>query len=70
MALTSTFSADPIEEAQWRAFVRKALLEADAKPLAETVEGLSTFILPPVFAAARGKPFKMKWDLGGPWEPS
>lgn len=68
LALTPTFSADPIKEAQWRAFLRKALLVAETKTLAETVEDLIAFILLPTFAAAEGKAFKMKWPPGGPWE--
>jgi nucleotidyltransferase AbiEii toxin of type IV toxin-antitoxin system len=68
LALTPTFSADPIKDAQWRAFLRKALLVADTKTLAETVEDLSAFILPPTFAAAEGKAFKMRWPPSGGWE--
>jgi Nucleotidyl transferase AbiEii toxin, Type IV TA system len=70
LALTPTFSADPIKQSQWRAFLRKALLESDAKALGATVEELRAFILPPAVAAAEGTTLRMKWQPGGPWEAS
>ncbi|MCP3958710.1 MAG: nucleotidyl transferase AbiEii/AbiGii toxin family protein [bacterium] len=52
---------------QWKAFLRKSLLEGRALPLDETVATIRDFLMPAVNAAAKRKPFTMTWSPGGPW---
>lgn len=68
LALQSDFFDDPSKQAQWKAFLRKGRLETEAQSLQETVSKLSAFILPPAFAAAEARPFKMNWQPGGAWQ--
>jgi hypothetical protein len=68
LALRCNFFDDPTKQAQWKAFLRKGRLETEAKSLEETINELSAFILPPAFAAAEARLFKMNWQPGGTWQ--
>jgi hypothetical protein len=67
LALTPTFAEDTVKQTQWTAFLRKSHLEADGAALASVVAFLRMFLLPPVYAAAQGGPYRASWPLGGPW---
>ena len=63
-ALTEKFSEDAGKQALWKAFLRKARLDADNKTLADVVKDLDEFLLPPSIVAATAEPFTKKWRLG------
>jgi len=67
VALTENFSADPVKQAQWSAFLRKGRLEAEARMLTEIVKEIADFLLPPAYEAANGNPFGKRWAPRGPW---
>jgi Nucleotidyl transferase AbiEii toxin, Type IV TA system len=68
VALTENFSADPVKQAQWSAFLRKGRLEAEAGTLKEIVREIADFLLPPACESANGAPFGKNWPPGGPWQ--
>lgn len=70
MALTPEFSEDRSKQAQWDAFVRRGRLEVGRTRLGDVIALLRDFVLPPTFATAAGKPFDMRWPVGGPWQPA
>jgi hypothetical protein len=67
-ALTENFFADPTKLAQWKAFLRKGRLEAEAGMLDEVVKEIADFLLPPAYEAASGASFGKNWMPGGPWQ--
>ena len=66
VGLTAEFSQDATKQAQWRAFVTRSGLEANAPALDAVVEELRAFLLP-VIAATREPAFEQHWTPGGPW---
>ncbi len=66
VALRPEFSADPDKQTQWSAFSQRVVI-SPALTLEAVVEMLGRFLLPPVSAAASGKPFKQEWSAGGDW---
>jgi hypothetical protein len=58
-----------IEEknAQWKAFLNKSGLGADAKSLPEIADTLIEFLMPVSVAVAAGIAFKQAWKPSGPW---
>jgi hypothetical protein len=66
-ALTESFFADPTKQAQWKAFLRKGRLEAEARVLDEVVKEIADFLLPPAYETASGASFGKNWMPGGPW---
>lgn len=68
LALSVDFFGDVSKQAQWKAFLRKGRLEAEARTLEETVRDISAFILPPAYAAAESLPFRMAWQPSGTWQ--
>ena len=69
LALTSEFSEDRAKQAQWKAFLERGQLLADGHKLTDITNLLRDFLMPPTVAVAAGKPFKMRWPAGGPWQP-
>jgi hypothetical protein len=69
LALTPEFSEDRSKRAQWKAFLERGQLLADGHALTDVVALLRDFLMPPIVAVATGKPFKMHWPAGGPWQP-
>lgn len=67
LALSDEFSGDPGKKTQWAAFLRRLGHEADGTALAEVLEALKEFLLPPVIAAGRMEAFDRRWPPGGPW---
>lgn len=68
LAITGAFYDDPQRQAQWKGFLRRARLEAEAKPLADVALLIAEFLLPLTQAAATNRPFKKHWLLGGNWQ--
>lgn len=67
VALTATFTENPAKVAQWRAFLTRAGVAANAPALHDTAVLLSAFLLPPIAAAAASRPYEGHWSPGGPW---
>jgi hypothetical protein len=60
-------SENPVKQSQWQAFRRKSRLATDLPAIHEVFLVLRGFLLPPMSAAASGRPLTMKWFDGGPW---
>jgi hypothetical protein len=68
IALTNTFAVDKFKIFQWDAFVRKNRPDIKEKSLADIIDFLRSFLMPPVSALARKKDFYSTWLPGGPWQ--
>jgi predicted nucleotidyltransferase component of viral defense system len=66
LAFTPEFSASPAKQTQWRAFLRKSGLEADAS-LEDVTNALEKFLMPVVEAILRQRTIPAGWRPGGPW---
>lgn len=67
LAFTPEFSATPAKQTQWRAFLRKSGLEADAS-LQDVVNALEEFLMPVVEGVLRKRTTSSLWRAGGPWK--
>lgn len=67
LALSPEFYEDREKNAQWKAFLNKAKLNAEGKSLAEIAEALRTFLVPVYEAVARNEILKRNWKRDGPW---
>lgn len=67
LALSPEFYEDREKNAQWKAFLNKAKLNAEGKSLAEIAEALRMFLVPVSEAVARDELLKRNWERGGPW---
>jgi hypothetical protein len=67
LALTSEFYDDQQKKAQWKAFLSKAHLDSQGKPLSEIAESIRDFLMPVSTAVADGKEFNQNWRHAGPW---
>lgn len=64
--LTDAFAEDPQKQTQWRAFLARNAL--DPVPLADVLERLRGFLMPPLSAAARvGESCPSGWSPGTGW---
>ena len=63
----NAFIEDLDKQRQWRAFVRREPLLIDAPSLKESIREITSFMLPPLKAAALRINFSSKWINGGPW---
>ena len=63
----NAFIEDLDKQRQWRAFVRREPLLIDAPSLRESIREITSFMLPPLKAAALRINFGSKWINGGPW---
>jgi predicted nucleotidyltransferase component of viral defense system len=66
LAFTPEFSASPAKQTQWRAFVRKSGLEANAS-LQDVANSLDQFLMPVVEGILRKRTIPSLWRPGGPW---
>ncbi len=69
LGFTPEFSASPAKQTQWRAFLRKSGLEADAS-LQDVVNALNEFLMPVVEGILRKRTIPSLWRPGGPWKVS
>lgn len=67
-ALTNAFAVNKFKISQWDAFVRKNRLPIKEKSLANIIDFLHRFLMPPVSALARKRDFNNTWLPGGPWQ--
>lgn len=65
--LVESFSAAPVRVRQWEAFCKKSGLH-ESRPLAEVVERVAEFTLPPLHAVVKMASFAKRWKAGGPWK--
>jgi len=66
IALSAEFHDDESKQKQWKAFISKGGL-ATPPPLSDLIEGLTSFLLPPVKAILAGQGFDNRWSPPGPW---
>ncbi|MFZ1755524.1 MAG: nucleotidyl transferase AbiEii/AbiGii toxin family protein [Caldilineaceae bacterium] len=66
-AFLPIFYENPEKVTQWQAFVRRSRIETKGADLAQIVADISTFLLPPLQAAANGQSFAASWKPKGPW---
>ncbi len=59
--------ADERHETQWRAFLRRNLIEHPAT-LGEAIAVIDTFLRPVLVALSRGDHPPRNWPVGGPWQ--
>lgn len=67
LGLSSEFYDDREKNAQWKAFLNKAKLNAEGKSLAEIAQALRAFLVPVSEAVARDEVLQRHWEPGGPW---
>jgi len=65
-ALTEDFAASLDKQTQWRAFLNRTGLDNVAVELAQIVEGLRAFLLPPLLGPASRESFDKSW-VAGSW---
>lgn len=67
LALTPEFYDDQQKNAQWRAFLNKSRLDADAKSLTEIAAALREFLIAISAAVAQDEVLDQVWRPTGPW---
>jgi len=67
LALSPEFYDDREKNAQWKAFLNKAKLNAEGKSFAEIAEALRAFLVPVSKAVARDEILERNWEAGGSW---
>jgi len=68
VAFTKEYFTNPDKQTQWQAFLRTSKLENEKIDLSEVVDAIQQFLLPPLIASAKVKPFTENWCAGGPWK--
>jgi predicted nucleotidyltransferase component of viral defense system len=67
LALTPEFYDDQQKNAQWKAFLNKAKLNAEGKSLPEIANALRKFLMPVSTAVAKSEILHKTWQPAGPW---
>ena len=67
LAFSPEFYEDREKNAQWKAFLNKAKLNAEGKSLPEIAQALRKFLSPVSEAVARDEILNRHWGPGGPW---
>ena len=67
LASTPEFYDDQQKNAQWKAFLNKSRLDANAKTLTEIAAALREFLIPISAAVAQGEALDQVWRPAGPW---
>jgi predicted nucleotidyltransferase component of viral defense system len=67
LPLSPEFYDDREKNAQWKAFLNKAKLNAEGKSLAEIAEALRAFLVPVSEAVSCDEGLKRHWEPGGAW---
>ena len=68
VGLSPAFGEDSVKQTQWRAFMGRIRLDAGKRSFGEVLDGLRTFLMPPVEALTQQQPFQRTWPPGGPWQ--
>ena len=68
IALTETFVKDKTKVAQWKAFLRKNRMTADADTFAGAVHAVSVFLKPVVEHLVNHQPLPLRWKAPGSWQ--
>jgi len=68
-AFTPAFFEDSTKQIQWRAFLSKGLGARESILLADVIDALRRFLIPPTEALLARKAFATHWPQGGPWLP-
>jgi hypothetical protein len=66
--LTEAFANDQQKIALWQSFAKREILLLNAGDLVAAVADVAAFVMPPLEAARKAKPFTKKWTAGGPWK--
>ncbi|HRJ40624.1 MAG: nucleotidyl transferase AbiEii/AbiGii toxin family protein [Caldilineaceae bacterium] len=66
-ALSPEFYTAAQKVAQWQSFLRRSRIDTGGAELAQIVEDIVPFLLPPLQAAAQEEPFSVRWQPNGPW---
>ena len=67
VGLSKDFAKDRGKSAQWKAFLNRTVLTDTDIDLEKVLDDLLAFLMTPLQAAARSKPYKRTWIEGGPW---
>ena len=67
MALTAGLETDKQKSEQWREFLNRTAIYDAPTELADVIESLREFLMPPVRAVAFGAETISHWQAGGPW---
>jgi len=66
VALSAEFIEEPTKRQQWTAFLRRSGIAGDIA-LADVINLVGRFLVPPSAAAAAREPFQLKWPPSGDW---
>jgi predicted nucleotidyltransferase component of viral defense system len=67
LGLSDEFASEPTKLAQWKAFRNGRGFKMAPPELADVVSDIRNFVLPPLKAAAEGKPLLSRWDYRSQW---
>lgn len=67
IALTNEFAMDTYKTKQWKAFLNRIGLTDLSPSLPQITGDLKSFLLPPLYAAAKKRRFNQSWAPRGPW---
>lgn len=67
IGLSEEFASDKEKAILWKAFLNRTDMKDDSLDLAEMLDGLQVFLMPPLSAAKKSEVFAQKWQKGGPW---
>lgn len=67
LALTPEFAGDRNKSTQWQAFLKRGMLTGEPLSLADVVNVLNPFLMPPTEAIVANKAFMRRWPPRGPW---
>ena len=70
IALSDEFVANQEKAIQWKAFLKRTLLEDQGVDFSLVINELRDFLIPPLRAIASGKPFFQFWKAGRSWSSS
>ena len=70
VALTSEFFDNSNKRAQWRAFIKRNLLNIGNIELSEVMQDIDDFLAPPFHAIAHALSFAARWEPNNFWFPS
>jgi len=69
VGFSSEFARNPSKAVQWKAFVRRSLLQEAPEEFYDVVECVRQFLHPVAAAIASNRAFAANWTPGGPWMP-